>query len=265
MPSAHVNGITLNYAVHGRGLPLILIAGWGTDLRSWVFQVPAFRKFFQVITIDNRGVGKSDKPEGPYSMKMMAADVIALMDHLHIRAAHVLGLSMGGMIAQELSITYPDRVLKLVLGCTFACQKGDSGPTEEYLRRTVPGAKPLKLELAALANNNPIMRAFVHVWMRLMSRSWASGFESQGAAIRSHDTSARLHLIRSPTLVVAGTRDRVIRASSSEFLAARIPAARLVMIEGGSHSMSAENRRAFNTVVLSFLRNPADVPGAKTP
>jgi pimeloyl-ACP methyl ester carboxylesterase len=88
-----------------------------------------------------------------------------------------------------------------------------------------------------------------------LSRGWTAGFESQGAAIRGHDTSDRLNLIKSPTLVIAGTEDRVIRPSSSEFIASRIPGARLMMLEHGSHSMSAENWREFNKAALSFLRD----------
>jgi pimeloyl-ACP methyl ester carboxylesterase len=254
MPTAQANGIELHYRIHGKGEPLVLIAGWGTDLRAWIFQLPVYGKYFRVVAFDNRSVGKSDKPSGPYSMKVMAADVIGLMDYLHIEAAHILGLSMGGMIAQEVAINYPNRVLKLVLGCTFACQGCGSGQTAEYLKQGRRDVKEIKLTLASLANNNPMLRTFVVAWMALTSKSWAAGFESQGAAIKDHDTSERLHLIRSPTLVIAGTEDRVIRPSSSEFLASRIPGARLVMIENGSHSMSAENRREFNSAVLAFLR-----------
>jgi len=255
MPTAQVNGIRLHYRVHGKGEPLVLIAGWGTDLRSWVFQLPAFRNYFRVIVFDNRGVGKSDKPRGPYSMKQMAADVIGLMDALQIGAAHILGLSMGGMIAQEVAINYPNRVLRLVLGCTFACQGGVSGQTEEYLKQKGTDSQKIKLTLASLANNRPVGRFFVVLWMKLMSKSWAAGFKSQGVAIKHHDTSDRLQLIKSPTLVIAGTKDRVIRPGSSEFIASRIPGARLAMIQNGSHSMSAENRKEFNQAVLAFLRD----------
>jgi len=255
MPIAQVNGIRLHYRFHGKGEPLVLIAGWGTDLRSWIFQLPAFRKYFRVVVFDNRGVGRSDKPRGPYSMQLMAADVIGLMDALQVGAAHILGLSMGGMIAQEVAINYPNRVLRLVLGCTFACQNGVSGQTAEYLKAKGVESKQMKMTLAALANNNPIGRVLVVLWMKLVSKSWAAGFKSQGAAITHHDTSDRLHLIKSPTLVIAGTKDRVIRPSSSEFIASRIPGAHLVTIENGSHSMSAENRKEFNKAVLSFLRD----------
>ena len=254
MPEAQINGIKLNFAVHGKGEPLVLIQGWGTDKRAWIFQIHAFQKYFQVITFDNRGVGKSEKPSGRYSMKVMAADVIGLMDHLHIGAANILGLSMGGMIAQEVAIDYPNRVVKLMLGCTFAYAKDGSGETEEYTKAAGGDPKRIKLALASLANNNSLGRLFVSIWMRLNSKSWAEGFESQGSAIKDHDTRDRLHLIKAPTLVIAGTKDRVVRPSSSEFIASRIPKARLVMIENGSHSMSAENQKEFNKVVLNFLR-----------
>jgi len=257
MPKAHVNEVKLHYRVHGKGEPLVMIAGWGTDLRAWNFQLPAFRKYFRVVAFDNRGVGKSDRPSGPYSMKLMAADVIGLMDFLHIGAAHILGVSMGGMIAQEVAINYPERVLKLVLGCTFAIQGHGCGQTEEHSKQAGQDLKQLKLTLASLANNNPVGRILAVLWLQLMSRSWAAGFESQGAAIKGHDTSDRLHLIESPTLVIAGTKDRVIRPSSSQFIASKIPGARLVMIENGSHSMSLENRGEFNKAVLSFLRDGA--------
>jgi pimeloyl-ACP methyl ester carboxylesterase len=145
-------------------------------------------------------------------------------------------------------------VLKLVLGCTFSCNKNGSGETEEYVKATGKDPRRIKLELASLANNRSFARLFVAIWMRLNSRSWEEGFESQGAAIRDHDTSERLHEIQSPTLVICGTKDRVIRPSSSDFLASKIPKARLVTIEGGSHSMSAENWKEFNAKVLAFLQ-----------
>jgi pimeloyl-ACP methyl ester carboxylesterase len=254
VPLAKVNGINLHYRSSGKGEPLVLVAGWGTDLRTWIFQVRAFQKHFRVVRFDNRGVGRSDKPSGPYSMKQMAADVIGLMDYLHIRAANVLGLSMGGMIAQEVAINHPERVLKLVLGCTFAGQSEGSGPTEEYAKYAGHDAKKLRVTLAFLANNNPVARFFVVTVARLLSGHGIEGFTSQGAAIRDHDTSDRLHLIRCPTLIVAGTKDRVIRPSSSELIASRLNRGRLILIENGSHSISSENRREFNHVVLKFFR-----------
>ncbi len=253
MPVANVNGINLYYRICGKGEPLVLIAGWGTNLRSWAFQLPAFRKRFMVLRFDNRGVGKSDKPDGPYSMKLMAADVIGLMDYLHIATANILGLSMGGMIAQEVAINYPDRVRKLVTGCTFAYQGDGSGPTEEYASKATQDARQTRIALASLASNNPFVRRLMVLLVRLISKYGLTGFKSQGAAIRTHDTRDRLHLIRCPTLVIAGTKDRVIRPSSSEFMVSRLTQGKLIMIENGSHSLTSENRSQFNKAVMRFL------------
>lgn len=231
----------------------MLIAGWGTDSRTWAFQLLPFRKRFLVVRFDNRGAGRSDKPPGPYTMKAMAADVIGLMDHLHIKAANVVGLSMGGMIAQEVAINYPERVLKLVLGSTFACQSEVSGPTEECASYAGQDARHFRIALASLAGRRSVGRFLVLALVRLISSYGMEGFKSQGAAIREHDTGDRLHLIRCPTLVIAGSRDRVILPSSSEFIASRLPRASLKMIENGSHSINSENRRRFNEAVLGFL------------
>jgi len=250
---ASVNGVNLHYRISGRGLPLILIAGWGTDLRTWAFQLRAFQRHFRVLRFDNRGVGRSDRPRGPYTMKLMASDVIGLMDFLHIKEANVLGLSMGGMIAQEVAINYPDRVLKLVLGSTFAFQGKGSGPTEEYTRNAGQDPQQVRMTLASLASNGVLTRGIVCFLVTLTSRRKMDGFTAQGAAIRQHDTKDRLHLIRCPTLVIAGTRDRVIKPSSSELIASRIARAKLVLIENGSHSLGSENRRIFNRTVLGFL------------
>ncbi len=118
MPKAKVNGINISYSVGGKGEPLFLIMGLGREGGDWVLQRRVFQKYFRVITFDSRGAGKSDKPGEPYTIKSMADDTVALMDYLKIGKAHVLGVSMGGMIAQEMAINYPERVGKLVLVST---------------------------------------------------------------------------------------------------------------------------------------------------
>ncbi|MCK5654501.1 MAG: alpha/beta fold hydrolase, partial [Dehalococcoidia bacterium] len=120
MPKAKVNEVNIDYAVHGQGEPLVLIQGLGGPRSGWIFQTRAFGKYYRVITFDNRGVGKSDKPGGSYTVRTMADDTIALLDYLGVDKAHVLGISLGGMIAQEIAINYPERVRKLILACTAA-------------------------------------------------------------------------------------------------------------------------------------------------
>ena len=120
MAVAKVGEINVSYKVSGNGQPLVLIIGFGSTQNLWYSQVCAFSKHYRVVTFDNRGVGKSDKPPGPYTTKMMAGDTIALMDRLGIEKAHIVAGSMGGMIAQEMAIDHPQRVNKIVLFCTTA-------------------------------------------------------------------------------------------------------------------------------------------------
>ncbi len=255
MPEATVNGIHINYKVDGVGEPLVMVSGLGSDLNAWAFQVSSFRKHYRVIRFDNRGVGKSDTPSGPYSIRMMADDAISLMDHLGVGKAHVLGVSMGGMIAQEIAISYPDRISKLVLGCTFACKSEESGHTEGYARIMGYPAARLRNELTSLTFNKPFSRCILGSLMRLTEKKgWEVGFEAQRAALRNHDTFDRLDRIKAPTLILVGTKDRVIRPGSSNALAAKMPSAKLVRIENGSHAISVETRRKFNQEVLSFLQ-----------
>jgi pimeloyl-ACP methyl ester carboxylesterase len=245
-----------------------MIMGFAGSSGGWIFQMSAFRKHFQVITFDNRGVGRSDKPEGPYSIRMMAEDTIGLMDHLGIKKAHVMGVSMGGYIAQELAINHPERVRKLVLGCTYACQDNTGGHTSEYYRgmglaegcpadelRAIPIAKVLSAEFP-LGFNSKLFRICAFPFLNIYARMMATrGVAAQYQAIVGHDTLERLRLIQAPTLVITGTRDRIIKSSSSEVLAKMIPNARLVKIEGGPHSVFIVMRKRFNREVLEFLRD----------
>lgn len=267
MPKAKVNGININYKVEGQGEPLVMIMGIATDLTAWRSQTPAFKKHFRVVTFDNRGVGKSDKPAGAYSTKMMADDTIGLMDHLGIEKAQILGVSMGGMIAQELAINYPERISKLVLGCTFA-QRDESGGIspelpkalgydEEYSDddiRNVPIRSAASV-LVRLAFNKRLYRIISLLLMQLRIRQGVgTGIWGQLEAILGHNTADRLHFIKAPTLVITGTKDRIIKPSSSEAIVSMMPNAKLVKVDDGSHAFSTEMRSRFNKEVLDFLK-----------
>lgn len=268
MPRAKVNGINLYYEAYGQGEPLIMIMGFSGTLAGWIFQRRAFQKHFQVITFDNRGVGKTDKPDGPYSIRMMAEDTIGLMNHLKIEKAHILGVSMGGYIAQEIAINYPQRVKKLVLGCTYARQDEKCGHSTEYHcglglpdgcsadeLKKVPVSKVLRTEFP-LAFNNRLYKVVTALLMNVFARRMATeGVAAQFQAIAEHDTLERLHLIQAPTLVITGTQDRIIKPASSEVLAKMIPNAGLVEIAGGSHSVFIGKSNRFNKEVLDFLKD----------
>ena len=275
MPKAKINDISISYKVHGQGEPLVLIMGLGGAKWSWIFQTLAFKKFYQVITFDNRGVGRTDKPSEPFTVKTMADDTIGLMDHLGADRAHILGVSLGGMIAQEIAINYPERVNKLILGCTT------SGLDDEINREDYDSKLPetfglkddfsikdiqnldlrnvdfskVMSHLTRLAFNKRHYRILLAQLSKLYVKiNGYNGLIGQLEAARKHSTLDRLHMIRAPTMVITGTEDRLVPPHSSETLAEKISNAKLVKVEGGSHSFPAEMRKQFNKEVLNFLR-----------
>ena len=118
MPTVKVGDISIYYEIHGEGEALVLIMGYGGSSLGWFRQIPVFSRGFKVVAFDNRGTGRSDKPDIPYTMKMMAGDVAGLLEAIGIDAAHIYGVSMGGRIAQEFALRYPEKVVSLILGCT---------------------------------------------------------------------------------------------------------------------------------------------------
>ncbi|MEE8470206.1 MAG: alpha/beta hydrolase [Dehalococcoidia bacterium] len=120
MPTARIGDINVYYETYGEGQPLLLIAGLGADLTGWILQIPEFSRKYRVIVFDSRGSGRTDAPDMPYSIEMLADDTAGLLDALGVEKAHILGLSMGGCIAQELALKYPQRVKGLILAATLA-------------------------------------------------------------------------------------------------------------------------------------------------
>jgi len=260
-----VDGINIRYKVDGKGEPLILIMGFAAPRQAWFFQTRAFKKYYNVITFDNRGAafGKTDKPSEPYTIKTMADDTIGLMDCLGIDKAHILGYSMGGIIAQELVINYPKRVKKLILASTLPTIRPIASEMREALSlgenfseediRSVDIRKALS-SLVALGFNSRLYRMIlfpiVPICVRLVG---LKGLMGQAEAIAGCNTLERLHTIQAPTLVIVGTKDKAAPPSSSEAIASRIPNAKLVKVEGGSHGYIWEMPGRFNKKVLDFL------------
>jgi 3-oxoadipate enol-lactonase len=258
MPTAKINGINIDYTIKGQGEPLVMIMALGTGQKGWMFQTKFFRQYFQVITFDNRGAGNSDKPDGPYSIKTMADDTIGLMDYLHIDKAHVMGASLGGMIVQELAINYPQRVNRIVLACTF-CKKDKDTEYPEWSKAIDSSLKgDFSLMFNLLFNkrvNQIIMGSVMKRALKKYGETGLRGIAGQFQASVKHDTIDRLHLIKSPTLVIGGTADRVMIPGSFKDMSNIIPQSKLVMIENGSHCMFIETRKIFNQEVLDFLKS----------
>jgi pimeloyl-ACP methyl ester carboxylesterase len=266
MPEVRVNGINIYYRVQGKGEPLVLIMGLGGECGDWLLQARTFKKYYRVVTFDNRGVGRSDKPAESYTVKTMADDTVGLMYYLGIEKAHILGVSMGGMIAQEVAINYPERVWKLILVSTNAGREEKGGHSPELLKamglregfsdedvRSVDiGRVTSSLNAHAFNSGAVKIVAVPFCWVR-GKLFGIEGMKGQFEAAMAHSTLDRLHMIKAPTLVIAGTQDRIIPPGSADVLASRIPGARLVKIEGGSHTLVAEKRSRFNREVLDFL------------
>lgn len=267
MPLTKVNGINIHYRVRGSGEPLVLIMGFMGTGQGWFFQASVFARHYQVVTFDNRGVGKSDKPEGDYTTKTMADDTAALMEHLQIDAAHIVGVSMGGMIAQELAINHPNRVRRLVLVSTMAGREGLSGYSPDLVsaitgRETYTEDELGTLDLSratsaviSLSFNSRLCRWLLVPLAKLLrfKMDGMKGLAGQAAACNSHYTLDRLRLIEAPTLVLSGTGDRIFPDSCADVIAAGVPDARLVKFAGGSHTLIVEMRNEFNRLTLGYL------------
>ena len=267
MPQANVNGIRLYYKTFGQGEPLVLISGLGAGHTAWFRQLPAFKKHYKVITFDPRSIGNSDRPKEPYSLKAMADDVVGLMDHLGVGRAHILGQSLGGLVAQQVAIDYPDRVLKLVL-VSSTLAGGDTNPTNPALMEVLGYAEGTTEIDFSRVNTRKTMHVVIGMSfnkmlyrkaMQFLSRFFVKpemfdGLSDQLRAISGHNTVDRLHLIKAQTLVITGAEDRIVSPHSSEVLAANIPNAKLVMVKGGSHGFNVEMTSRFNREVLDFLR-----------
>ena len=274
MSTAKVDSIELYYEEKGSGDPLLLIMGLAADSTAWMFQVPDFAKRYRTVTFDNRGVGRSAKPPGPYTIHLMADDAAALLDALDIRRAHVLGVSMGGMIAQELAIRHPERVRGLILACTFPEPDAEVERQREFGMQqfggTVTASGEMQIDLSAL---DPLM-FFQHLPPRVFNQSFIDtelprlmqlfagalqyGFSmeailGQVAAVMGHRATDRLHQIKAPTLVITGDADLLISPGNSDVLARSIPGAKLVKVPGGSHGFNLETPEVFNRHVLDFL------------
>jgi len=269
-----VGSIDMYYEEHGSGDPLLLIMGLATDSTGWLLQIPALSERYRTIVFDNRGVGRTSKPAGPYTIAQMADDTAGLMDAIGLDSAHVLGISMGGMIAQELVLRHPERVRALVLACTYpepdeAVRGNQTGLSERLGVKTDESGKPtidvssidpmmLFQTLLPLVFNPQFLATELPKLMQIFAGALQYGFSmeaimAQVEASMAHHTTERLSAIRSPTLVITGDADRLIPPKSSDVLAAGIPNAKLVKMAGGSHAFNFETPDTFNREVLEFL------------
>ena len=254
-------GIKIAYYTDGQGEPLVLVRGYATAASMWYAQVPELRRWFRVITFDNRDTGNSDRVEAPYSISEMADDTIGLIEHLNLGPVHLLGVSMGGMIAQQTAIRRPDLVKTLILACT-TCNSGQGMATdpevlklfatlpelseEENVRRSLP----VFFSARSLGQKELIDR---YVRESLAQRPPLTTFARHTRAIQGFDLCQELHRIAAPTLIQHGRGDRLLPWANAERLKALMPQARLIGYEGLGHLFFMENPPAVNGDIREFI------------
>lgn len=263
---ADVNGLQLYYERHGSGEPLLFVSGLGGHVAEVPHLVESYSRELELIAFDGRGCGRSQVPDGAYSITEYADDAAALLDSLDVPAAFVYGSSMGGMIAQELALRHPHRVRGLILGCTTGGAIRGVRPSSETVQRMVHN-QSLTGDEAALAGwrlgytEQYITEHFDELTARSrVTSQYGTPRESylrQILAAAQHDTWDRLHEIACPVLILHGADDVMIPVGNAHLLKERMPHAELHVLEGFGHGYNLEARSIADPLVLNFVRQHA--------
>lgn len=265
MPIATVNDISLHYADEGSGPEtILLINGLADDLATWGYQAPDLvAAGYRVVSFDNRGIGDSDTPPGPYSATLLAGDAKALVDELGLARFHLMGVSMGGMIAQEYALAYPDDLASVTFACTYAapgpfCSRlfaiweelaGSKG-IPFIMREVTLWAFTLDFfeergeELTEVENGMAALDMSVEAYL------------AQLAVIQTHDTTTRISGLAVPSMVIAGQEDILIPTALSKQLHDLLPGSQWRTVPGG-HACLWESPTSFNAAFIEFLRDHA--------
>jgi len=266
MPKVKSNGIQTYYETHGSGKALVLISGLGYPLWQWHKMVPYLAEYFQVITFDNRGIGQSDKPVGPYTAKMLAADTAGLLDALDIEKAAIMGHSMGGFIAQAVALDFPEKVSELIL-----CSTNFGGPNH------VP-VTPEAFAVLSDTTSDPLTR-FTNGLKVSTAPGWADAhpevvkewvdwrvdnlvepvpYQAQmaiGLALTSEEAAFenKLSNVSVPTLILFGAHDKVVPPENAELLQKQIRGSQIAIIPDAGHFFPIEVPEAASQIVIDFL------------
>ena len=268
MAIAEANGQQLYYEVHGEGEPLLCVAGLSCDTLIWIPQIQAFSAHHRTVIFDNRDVGQSSMAEPGYDIADMARDALALADELELDTFHLLGVSMGGAIAQEMALQAPGRVRTLTLAVTFATRGAYSHRLAEvWSARVRQISREQHVDELMLLNHsegfyeNPEMVAFVRSAMLQNPHPQPpEAFARQLEACSRQDTLDRLGSLTMPTHVIGGERDILVPIWKQREIASAIPDAKLDVFAGAPHGLSLERAEDFNAAVLEFIRETAAAP-----
>jgi 3-oxoadipate enol-lactonase len=259
MAFADNQGARIYWDEQGQGEPVLLIMGLGYPSAMWYRIRPTLAASYRTIALDNRGAGLSDTPPGPYPIPQMASDTAAVLDAAGVESAHVFGVSMGGMIAQEFALQYPQRVLSLILGCTAA-----GGPTAV---RAEPDAIQMLMTRGKMSAEEAAEAAVPFIYDRTTPREWIEedlavrrpwfpspeGYAAQLQGILAWEAYSRLGQIVAPTLVIHGESDLLVPPGNANLIAERIPGAKVVMIPRASHLFLTDQPEAAQRAILDFL------------
>ena len=265
MPKIEANGIEVYYEIQGSGAPLVLISGLGYPLWQWHRLAPLLAERFKVITFDNRGVGQTDKPAGPYTASLLAADLAGLLNALGVGQASVLGHSMGGFIAQAFALEYPSMLTKLILASTnFGGPRHVPVSPEAFKVLTDVSSEPLtrfKNGLAVstapgFASRHP---EIIQAWLdwRLANPLDVPGYQAQlaiGLGLLTEEASFenRLKHICAPTLILFGAHDLVVPPANAALLARQISGSRVLILPQAGHFFPIETPQAAAEAIIEF-------------
>ena len=266
VPSLTVDGTRLHVERRGTGPPLLLVQGMGANCTHWGEPfLAALAADFELLLFDHRGIGRSAPPAGKLSIGGLAADALGLLDALEIPAAHVLGISMGGMVAQEIALAAPQRVRTLTLGCT-SCggTQSRATPPEVVQRLTAAAVSGDRERLLRAGFELVVSRAYAADPDHYAAFAAAAGrypatltvLLEQKAAIERFDTYSRLRGLQMPTLVLHGTQDALVSPVNGDLVASLIPGARLEPLDGAGHLFFWEQPERSAELVRGFASEP---------
>ena len=251
-------GAKIYWDEQGSGEPLLLIMGLSYPSYMWHRTRPELAQRYRTIAFDNRGVGQSDVPPGVYSIALMASDAAAVLDAAGVQSAHVFGVSMGGMIAQEFALQYPQRVRSLILGCTAAGGPHAVQAAPEVLATLMrQGMTPEEAKEAIIPfiydAGTPRARIDEDMVIRMKWYPTPQGYMSQLQGIIGWEAYSRIAQITAPTLVIHGETDQLVPVANGRLISDRIPGAKLMLIPHASHIFESDQPGVANRAILEFL------------
>jgi len=256
-------GTRIYWDEQGRGEPILLIMGLGYASCMWHRVRPALAQHYRTLAFDNRGVGLSDVPSGPYSIATMAADAAAVLDAAGVVRAHVFGVSMGGMIAQEFALQFPGRTASLILGCTSSGASSAiraESKVIDILRMRDMTPEQARTAILPYIYDASTPQALIDEDISLR-RNWLpspQGYTAQLQGIRAWEAYSRIAQITAPTLIIHGRSDGLIAAGNAELIARQIPGAKLVLLEHASHLFLTDQPVAALQEIFAFLSSRQD-------